>query len=55
MARVSFKSIVAAAVLLAITNGVAAAQTSHGPIVDGHQLQPTQGQLENTHDIQWNR
>jgi hypothetical protein len=55
MPRVSFKPIVAAAVLLAITNGVAAAQMSHGPIVDGRQSQPTQAQLESTHDVQWNR
>jgi hypothetical protein len=55
MPRVSFKPIVAAAVLLAITNGVATAQTSRGPIVDGHQPQPTQAQLESTHDVQWNR
>jgi hypothetical protein len=52
----SFKPIVAAAVLLASITGVAVAQTPHNwPIVDGRQLQPTQGQLESTHDAQWNR
>jgi hypothetical protein len=52
----SFKPIVAAAVLLTgITSDVAAAQTPHWPIVNGRQLQPTQAQLESTHDVQWNR
>jgi hypothetical protein len=52
----SFKP-VAAAVLLTgiITSGVAAAQTPHWPIVNGRELQPTQQQLDNTHDVQWNR
>lgn len=38
--------------------GAAAAQTPHGPIVDGRQLQPTQQQLESTEDknaVEWNR
>jgi hypothetical protein len=54
-----FKPIVAAAVLLVgVTSGVAAAQTPHGPIVNGRQLQPTQAQLESTKDqnvVEWNR
>jgi hypothetical protein len=52
----SFKPIVAAVVLLTGTiSGVAAAQSPHWPIVNGRQLQPTQAQLESTHDVQWNR
>lgn len=36
----------------------AGAQTPHGPIVNGLQLQPTQQQLESTQDknaVEWNR
>jgi hypothetical protein len=51
----SFKPIVAAAVLTSIT-GVAVVQTPRNwPIDNGRQFQPTQGQLESTHDAQWNR
>jgi hypothetical protein len=38
--------------------GAAAAQTPHGPIVDGDQLQPTQEQFKSTNDknvVEWDR
>jgi hypothetical protein len=38
--------------------GVAGAQTPHGPIVNGHQLQPTPPQLESPQEqnaVEWNR